>query len=705
MEPQKNVGGVPTDGEERARELVESVELGGRRLGGWQRGLVSVLAVAWSVWQIYAAYVGNVDTFVLRATHLAFAFALVFLVYPLTKRARSFTRVPWYDWVLGVAATLSAVYVVVQYPSIANEQGGLLTRADVWVGSATVLLLLAAAWRALGPAMPIVAMVFVLYAAIGPRGLIPGDLGPLLQLHAGYQWHQIVGQLYANTEGIFGSPIGVSATIVFLFVLFGAMFDRMGAGDWFMNVAQSLLGGFRGGPAKASVVSSALNGIVSGSAVSNVVTGGNITIGTMKRVGYSAEKAGGIEVASSSNGQLMPPVMGAAAFIMAEYLRIPYQQLILAAAVPALLCYAALLVTVHIEALKLGLRGLPRSELPPLAGALRSGLHYAIPIAYLVFALSAQGVTPERAALNTIGVMVVLIFAQEVWRATRGGGGVAAGLRNAVGMVVGSLESGARNMIGIAIATAAAGVIVGIVTVTGVGFGLADILAAAAAVFDRLFLSVGNLLAFAGVDPQGFANTAGLVVVLVMAQLICLLLGMGLPTTANYIVMASLIVPVVIKLAGDAGYNVPPLAAHMFAFYFGIMADSTPPVALAAFAAAAISGGNPVKTGVQGFVYELRTALLAYMMFFNPQLLLIGVGSFGEGVWMVLTAFVGLTAFSAATLGFLHRPGGVLERLALLAAAFLLITPGLTTDLVGFALLGGVYAWQRMVPARRGLAT
>jgi len=687
-------------GQQRAQELLEQAELGGRRVIGWQRIVIGVIAVAWSLWQLYATYVGNIDTFILRASHLAFAFILAYLVYPFGRRAKKRVGIPWFDWVLGGVATLSAAYVVYAYQNIVTVQAGSLIPRDVWMGSITIVLLLFAAWRALGIAMPIVAGVFILYAATGPRGLIAGDLGPLLQLHAGLTWPQIVNQLYANTEGIFGSPIGVSATIVFLFVLFGAMFDRMGAGDWFMSVAQSLLGGFRGGPAKASVVSSAMNGMVSGSAVSNVVTGGNITISTMKRVGYTAEKAGGIEVASSSNGQLMPPVMGAAAFIMAEFLQIPYQQLILAAALPALLCYAALLVVVHIEALKLGLRGLPRSELPPLAGALRSGLHFVIPIAYLVFGLAVLQITPERAALQTLGVMIVLIVIQEVVKAVRGGTGAGVGLRSAGEMIVGSLETGARNMIGIAIATATAGIIVGIVTVTGVGFGLANILDAVASVFHAFFLGIGNAFSGLGVDPAAFANFGKLVVVLFMAQIICLLLGMGLPTTANYIVMASLIVPVLLKLSGEAGYQVPVLAAHMFAFYFGIMADSTPPVALAAFAAAAISGGNPVKTGVQGFVYELRTALLAYMMFFNPQLLLIGVTSVPEAIWIGVTAFVGLTSFSAATLGFLHVHTNIVQRLMLFASSFLLIIPGLTTDIVGFVLLALVYAWQKLLSAR-----
>ncbi|MGM9320301.1 TRAP transporter permease [Deinococcus aquaticus] len=683
-----------TEGERRAIEMVEAAETGGRKLQGAQKWLVTLLAVAWCVYQMYAAQVGDIDTLTLRATHLAFAFALAYLVFPFRKTpGRPQTRVPWYDWILGIGATATAVYLIARYPNIAGEQGGTLTTPDVWVGSAMVILLMLAAWRTIGIAMPIVAGVFMLYALTGPRGLIRGDLGPQLQLHAGQTWPQVVGQLFANTEGIFGTAIGVSAQIVFLFVLFGAIFDKLGAGEWFMNVAQGLLGGFRGGPAKASVLSSALNGIISGSAVSNVVTGGNITIGTMKRVGYSAEKAGAIEVASSSNGQLMPPVMGAAAFIMAQNLNIEYRSLILAAAIPAFLCYGALLVVTHIEALKLNLRGLPKSELPRVRQTLLSGWYYLLPLGYLIGTLTINPeATPERVALNTIFMMMVMMFVQEAFFAARNGRGPGRGLLDGGRKLIEAFESGARSMIGIAIATAAAGIIVGIVTITGLGFGLADIVQLASD-------GVRSLMAFAG--PQ-VATFASVLVVLFMAQLIALILGMGLPTTANYILMSALIVPIIAKVAGlDTSNPAQMLPVHMFVFYFGIMADSTPPVALAAFAAAAISGGNPVATGVQAFKYELRTALLAYMMFFNPQLLLIANGRlngvpFGEAVFMVIFAFIGLVAFSAATMRFLHRKTNPVQMLLLLIASFILIIPTqIVWNLTALALIAAVYFWQK----------
>jgi len=387
-------------------------------------------------------------------------------------------------------------------------------------------------------------------------------------------------------------------------------------------------------------------------------------------VGYPPEKAGAVEVASSSNGQLMPPVMGAAAFIMAEFLGIPYATLILIAVVPALLAYATLFITVHLEALRLGLKGVPRAELPPLAPTLRSGFHYLLPLVYLIYALVALRLTPERAALNTIFLMALLIVLQEVWRAWRGGAGPGPGFLRGFRLLLEGLEAGARGMVGIALATGSAGVIVGIVTMTGIGFGLTDIV-------ERL--SGGNLI-----------------LVLVLAQLTSLLLGMGLPTTANYIVMASLVVPVVLGLSEKAGYPVPPVAAHMFVFYFGIMADSTPPVALAAYAASAIARSDFWRTAVQGFVYELRTALLAYMFFFNPKLLLLGVASWGGGAWIFLTALLGMTAFSASLVGFLHKPTTLLERAFLMAAALTLVVPGLLTDLLGLGLFGLVYLVQRV---------
>jgi len=647
---------------------VEESELGGRRPKGWARYFLFGLGVAWSLFQLWATEAGTLDPIRQRAVHLAFALALAFLAYPGRRGPKD--RVPLLDWALALLGALGALYVVWDYYGITQLRGGIPSERDVVMGTLTLLVLFAASWRVVGPALTLIASLFLLYALTGPKGLIPYMLPPWLQLHAGSQWGQLVGQLYTTAEGIWGVPLGVSATFVYLFVLFGALLDKAGAGRFFIQAAYALLGHFRGGPAKAAVVASALTGVVSGSSVSNTVTTGTFTIPLMKRVGYPPEKAAAVEVASSSNGQLMPPVMGAAAFIMAEFLNIPYNELILIALVPALLAYATLFVTVHLEALALGLKGVPRSELPPLAPVLRSGFHYLLPLAYLLYALVGLRLTPERAALNTVFLMALLLLLQEAWRAWRGGVGVGPGLLRGGRLLLEGLEAGARGMVGIALATASAGIIVGIVTMTGIGFGLTDIV-------ERL--SGGNLF-----------------LVLLLAQATSLLLGMGLPTTANYIVMASLVVPVVLNLAEKAGYAVPPVAAHMFAFYFGIMADSTPPVALAAYAASAIARSDFWKTAVQGFVYELRTALLAYMFFFNPKLLLLGVGSVAEGLLIVATAFAGMVAFSAALVGFFHKGATLWERGLLLLAAFALVVPGLATDLFGLGLMGLVYLVQRV---------
>jgi len=667
-----------------AQRLVEETELGGRKPTNWSRWVVLGLAVGWSVFQVWATWVGSLDALFFRATHLAFAFALVFLVYPFNRRSRR-DRIPLFDWILGITATLSAGYVMWQYKDMIEIRGGLANPTDVLVGSLTILMLLLAGWRSLGPAMPIISMVFMLFALTGPQGLFQGQLpGVLGQLHAGVQWRSLVSQLFMNaSDSIWGTPIGVAARTVFVFVLFGAILERAGAGKWFTDLAFSLLGSVRGGPAKASIVSSALTGVVSGSSISNVVTSGTFTIPAMRRAGYSAEKAGAVEVAASSNGQLMPPVMGAAAFIMADFLGVPYSALVLMAVVPALLAYTTLFILVDLEAVKLGLKGLPKSELPQFWPTLRAGLHYVFPLAYLLYALLIVEMSPERAALNTIFLMIGVALLQELYRAVRTGRGIGSGLRSFAQIVIEGFANGARNMVGIAIATGLAGIIIAVVLITNIGFGLTDLLQT---------LSGGHLL-----------------IALLLAQLISLVLGMGLPTTANYVVMASLVVPVVTKIAQQSGIDygsltfsgieVPILkiVAHMFAFYFGIMADSTPPVALAAYAASAIARGDPFKTGVQGFVYELRTALLAYMVFFNPGLLMIGVGSVLEGGRIIATALLGLTAFSAATLGYLLGNANGFQRLLYLAAALMLMPNNPNTETIGMVVLLLTLGWQGWV--------
>ncbi|SHM13402.1 TRAP transporter permease [Vreelandella subglaciescola] len=652
-----------------AQRIVES-EYGARKPHSrWQRWLLVLIAVSWSLFQLYATYFGSLSPQKLGAIHLAFGFALAFLSYP-GKRGPN-ERIPWYDWLLAGVGMVTALYIVVNYYNLVAVQGGLPITRDVWMGSLLLITLGLAASRIIGIALPIIASIVILYGITGPAGIIPLTPPDMLFLHNGYDWRQIVQQLYITTEGIWGTPIQVSASFVFLFVLFGALLDRAGAGQYFVDLAYSGLGTYRGGPAKAAVVASLLTGIVSGSSTANTVTTGTFTIPLMKKIGYPPLKAGAIECAASTNGQLMPPIMGAAAFIMATFLNIPYSELILYALVPALLSYMGLVFTVHLEALKLNLPGMPRAELPPFWPTFLKGVHYLVPVAFLLYELMWVQLTPERSALNALVLLIIVMFIQEAWLGLRHAGsakGVVMGLWQGARLVFEGLEKGARNMTTIAIATAAAGIIVGMVTMTNLGYGLTQIIGV---------LSMGNIW-----------------LVLILAALTSLILGIGLPTTANYIVMAALVAPVIANLASDVGLDVPLVAIHLFVFYFGILADDTPPVGLAAYAASAISRADPVRTGVQGFIYDLRTVILPFMFFFNPELIL-HVDSWLRGGWVIFTAVIGMLAFVAATQGYLVTRMRWYERLLVLACALAMIKPGLVTDLVGLPLLALVFVYHR----------
>ena len=648
-------------------EKILKAESGGREPDkAWQRWLIVLIAVAWSLFQVYASDTGSLDPQKVGSIHLAFGFALAFLAYP--GKSGPLNRIPWTDWLLAIGGIVTSLYIFVDYYNLIAVQGGVPIERDVWMGTALLIILCIAAARIVGYALPTIAGLIILYGAMGPAGIIPMTPPDVLYLHNGYSWNEIIQQLYITAEGIWGTPIQVSATFVFLFVLFGALLDKAGAGQYFVDLAYSALGTYRGGPAKAAVVASLLTGVISGSSTANVVTTGTFTIPLMKRVGYPAVKAGATECAASVNGQLMPPVMGAAAFIMASFLNIPYSQLIIYAFVPAILAYVGLLYVVHLEAVKLNLHGLPRAELPPFWPTFFKGIHYLIPVIWLLYELMWVQLTPERSALHATFVLMALMVVQEIWRAWRKGTGVSAGLWKACKNIFNGFESGARNMTTIAIATAAAGIIVGMVTMTNLGYGLTQVLD---------ILSGGNIW-----------------VVLILAAITSLILGMGLPTTANYIVMAALVAPVIANLADASGLMVPLVAIHLFVFYFGILADDTPPVGLAAYAASAISGGDPIATGVQGFIYDLRTAILPFMFFFNPELLLIDVGSWYRGAWIILTALVGMLAFVAATQGYLKIKMHWYERLAMLAAAVLMIIPGWESDSIGITLLALALAYH-----------
>ncbi len=697
-------------------------------LMGW---LITGLALAWSLFQLWIASplpfmlgFGVLNDTETRAIHLTFALLLAYLVFPAFRRSPR-DRVPLGDIAFGLIAAGAAAYLFVMYEALAQRPGN-LTTADLVTACIGIPLLLEATRRALGPALAVIALVFLAYSLAGPW--MPGLLA-----HRGVSFTALANHQWITTEGVFGIALGVSTSFVFLFVLFGALLERAGAGHYFIQLAFSLLGHLRGGPAKAAVVASALTGVISGSSIANVVTTGTFTIPMMKRVGFSKEKAGAVEVASSVNGQIMPPVMGAAAFLMVEYVGIPYVEIIKHAFLPAAISYIALLYIVHLEALKLGMQPIgghqpkpwlrrltgfafgatlisglsmvvyyglgwlkpalgdyalpgislllaavylgllkiaasnaplpaedpdqPLTELPNTRAVLLSGLHFLLPVVVLVWCLMVERLSPGLSAFWGTVMLVIILLTQRPllnWLRTDGKHDYGSARDGLVDLKEG-LVAGARNMIGIGIATATAGIIVGAVSQTGVGLVLADLVE---------MLSMGNLL-----------------LMLLLTALLSLILGMGLPTTANYIVVSSLLAPVVVTLGQQNGLIVPLIAVHLFVFYFGIMADVTPPVGLASFAAAAVSKGDPIKTGITAFYYSLRTAALPFLFIFNTDLLLIDV-DFAHGVLIFVVATVAMLIFAAATQGWFLVKSRWYENVLLLLVAFTLFRPGFWMDMV-----------------------
>ncbi len=622
-----------------------------------------------------------------------------------TGAARSNRQyIPVYDMILAIMAAGTALYIWFDFEGIIGRSG-LPTRADVVMGVIMIILLLEAARRALGPALSILARIFIAYSFAGP-------FMPQFLRHRGVPLDFFINDMYLADTGIFGVPLGVSASFVFLFVLFGSLLDKAGAGKYFIDVAFAGLGRFRGGPAKAAIVASGLTGLVSGSSIANTVTTGTFTIPLMKKVGLPAFKAAAVEVAASTNGQLMPPIMGAAAFIMAEIIGIPYLDVVRAALIPALISYIALFYVVHLEALKLGISAIPKAELPELAKTFLRGMHYLIPLVVLILylvVLRRSAITSALFAIEALAVLMIVqrpIIAYLGFYAQKKAGNLAAeaallptlvsALYDGFRDIWEGLIAGARNMMSVGVATASAGSIVGVVTITGL---------------------VGRFVSV--IDTISFGNVT---LMLVLTALTSMILGMGLPTTANYIVMATLTAPVIVQLGGDAGLIIPVLAAHLFVFYFGILADDTPPVGLAAYAAAAIAKSDPIRTGVQGFTYDLRTAILPFVFIFNIDLLMMaGVTETGDIIWIndilqllwiFAVALVAMFAFAAFIQGYFAARCNWIERLILLAICIVLFRPGVITDQIGLAreiiqvlglvAYGGLYMLQRM--RTRGVA-
>ncbi|MBF0194901.1 MAG: TRAP transporter permease [Magnetococcales bacterium] len=641
----------------------QEAELRSRPATNLNQHLLAILALCWSIFQLWVVREAINDTLV-RGIHLSFAITLAYLSFPALKGAkRDYT--PLIDIVLALVAGFGALYVVLNYDAIAQRPGVPIFQ-DIIFGVITLTLLLEASRRTLGPALMVIGSIFLAYCYFGPS--LPDIIA-----HRGASVNKIINHMYLTTEGIFGVPLRVSASFVFLFVLFGALLDRAGAGHYFIQLSYAALGRFRGGPAKAAIAASGLTGMISGSSIANTVTTGTFTIPLMKKLGFPATKAGAIEVAASTNGQLMPPIMGAAAFIIAEFLGISYVDVVKAAFIPAVVSYLGLFYVVHLEACKLGLKGIPKNQLPPVLKTFMSGIHFLLPVFLLIYTLVIERQSAGLAAFNAIMMVMVIMVLQQPILAYIHKTSISNGFNKGFSDLYYGLIDGARYMIPIAIATAAAGLVVGTITLTGLGQRLMEVIE---------IISMGNLL-----------------LVLVFTAITSLILGMGLPTTANYIVMASLTAPIVVQLGGDSGLLIPAIAAHLFVFYFGILADDTPPVGLAAYAAAAIAHADPIKTGIQGFTYDMRTAILPFMFIFNTDLILIqGIEVGGSAmqssswiwindwtVWVSLfcLATIAMFAFVSAIMGWNAGPAKWWERLLLLLICLGLFRPDLLSESMG----------------------
>ena len=719
-----------------AQELLASADTGSRAATGWQGRLILIIAFIWALFQIYISsnfpfYLTEVTGIPLvvtssnaRLIHLAFAFVLATMSFPLLKSSPK-SYIPWYDWILILLGVISCLYIVVLRNEIA-VRAGLPTTGDLVISTIGMIMLGITVFRALGLPLLIVASVFVLYVFFGNAEFLPETVQWKGASYGKAMWHY-----WMQNEGVFGVALGVSASLIFLFVLFGSILEKSGAGNFFIKVAFALLGHLRGGPAKAAVLASAMSGLYSGSSIANTVTTGTFTIPLMKRTGLSAEKAGAVEVASSTNGQLTPPVMGAAAFLIAEFTGISYTEIIKHALVPALVSYIALVYIVHLESLKLNLKGLakppssltlmtkiigflggfifiallglavyygmgwikhafpaasftvvvvlcsvvylilvwfasqkddltvdapdaPITELPRAGATAITGLYYILPIVILIWCIVLERLSPSFSAFWAMVAITIVAVTQHPLKALfRKTGNLSQEFRKGVIEWKDGMIAGSTNMVAIAVATGAAGIIVGTVSLTGAHQVVGEFVE---------FLSGGSLIAM-----------------LLLVAVMSLILGMGLPTTANYIVVSSLMAPVILLLGAQNGLVVPIIAVHLFVFYFGILADDTPPVGLAAFAAAAISKGDPIKTGIQGFAYDIRTALLPFLFIFNTDLLLIDVSPM-KAILVFVVAVIAMMLFASATQRYLLTKNRLWESAVLLLVAFTLFRPGYWLD-------------------------
>lgn len=607
--------------------------------GPWAR-LITLICVVWSMGQLYTAAFGIFPSTLQRAPHVGFALVLIFLLYPFKRKSKS-TSIPWYDILLAALSAGISLYHVIYYEDLINRAGN-YNEMDMWVSIIAVLLIIEATRRIAGPVITSLGVIFLLYAYLGPE--FSGFLA-----HPGFTVKRIATFQWLGTEGILGIPIDVSSTFIFLFMLFAAFLKKTGIGDWMTNVAVGLTGSATGGPAKAAVVASATQGTISGSSVANTVGTGSVTIPLMKSIGYRPEFAGAVEAAASTGGQLMPPIMGAAAFVMTEFLNIPYYKIALAAAIPALLYFTGIFITVHLEARKTGLKGIPREQLPDWKHLLKTKWFLSLPLFGIIIML-VKGFTPMLAAL--IGILMIIGVAM-ILPETR------LGIKD----LIQGLEDGARSALPVVAACATAGIIVGVITLSGLGLKMA-----------------GGIVGLAG---------GNVYLTLLYTMIGSLILGMGVPTTANYIIQATVSAPALVQV------GIHPLAAHLFVFYFGIVADITPPVALAAFAGSGIARSDPFKTGFEAFKLGFAAYLVPYIFALSPVLILVKVTPLAI-VKALITALIGMFGIGASTTGFFVTRCFWWERLLLFPAGVCLIDPGSFTDTIGLVIIVTIYALQKL---------
>ena len=652
-----------------------------RDLRPYEYYIVATIAILWVLFQLALPSFLIIDSTKERAIHLAFAITLLFLVSPCLKRPTKYLgflsvkdRIPVIDYILAALGALTALYIALDYEGLAMRAGAPTAR-DLVSGSILVILLLEATRRVIGPALSVIALIFTSYAFLGPHM-------PDILAFKGVSLSKYLSNISLSTEGIYGIPLGVSSSIVFLFVLLGALLEKAGAGRFFTNLALAFLGRYKGGAAKAAVVASGATGLVSGSSIANIVTTGPFTIPLMKKIGYPAKKAAAIEVASSTDGQLMPPIMGAAAFIIAEYVNVPYIEVVKAAAIPAFVSYFGLFCITHLEASKLGIKGLARVDIPNFFSTLKNGMHYLIPIGVLLYELIFLRHSPELAAFRAIMLLLLVIFYQEIRKAILDKRGLRSAIMQGGRIIISGFIQGSKNMMSVALACASAGIIVGVVNM-GIGGMISGVVE---------YLSHGNIF-----------------LLLLITAMASLMIGMGLPTTATYIVMASLTAPIIVEVGTLFDFIIPLMAAHLFCFYFGILADDTPPVGLAAYAASAIAESEPIPTGIQGFLYDIRTSCIAFMFVFNPDLILHDINSWAHAILIFGMALVGISAFECFAQGWCFTRNKWYDIPFFLSAAFILFHPGgiapfLNVDLtmkyylfpVGLLIYGLVIILQKM---------